>query len=63
MPPYIGYIKYNSVEHEAIFKTVRTIGVNETYVTLQEDIYAGATARLHADNQVSEKIPTLRGGR
>ena len=42
---------------------MRTIGINETYITILEDIYTGATARVHMDNQVLEKIPILRGVR
>ena len=31
---------------------MRTIGVNETCITILEDIYTGAAARVHMDNQV-----------
>ena len=34
---------------------------HNTYITILEDVYAGATARVHVDNQVSEKIPILSG--
>ena len=66
-PICIGYIDYekafDSIEHEAIFKALGSIGINETYITILEDIYRGATARIHMDNQVSEEIPILRGVR
>ena len=55
-PLCIGYIDYekafDSIEHEAIFKALRSIGINEAYITILEDIYTGATARVHMDNQV-----------
>ena len=64
-PLCIGYIVYekafNPMEHKTIFKAVRTIGINETYITILEEICPGATARLHTDNYVSEDIPVLRG--
>ena len=45
------------VDHEE----QRTIGINEAYITILEDIYTGAAARVHMDNQISEKISILRG--
>ena len=48
---------------KAIFKALRSIGINETYITILEDNYTGATARVHMDSQVSEEIPILRGVR
>ena len=42
---------------------MRSIGINETYITILEDTYTGATARVHMDNQVSDEIPILRGMR
>ena len=66
-PLSIGYIDYekafNSIEHEVIFKALRTTGIKETYITILEDIYTGTTARVHTDNQVSEEISILRGVR
>ena len=38
-----------------------SIGINETYITILEDTYTGATAREHIDSQDSEEIPILRG--
>ena len=39
---YIDYEKaFDSIEHEAIFKALRSIGINETYITILEDIYKG----------------------
>ena len=61
---YIDYEKaFNSIEHKAIFKALRSIGINETYITILEDTYTGATAGVHMDSQVSEEIPILRGVR
>ena len=40
---------------------MRSIDINETDITILEDTYTGASARVHADNQVSEEIPILRG--
>ena len=66
-PLCIGYIDYEktfySTEHEAIFKALSSIGINETYITILEDIYTGATASVHMDNQISEEIPILSGVR
>ena len=40
-----------------------TIGITEIYrpITILEDIYTGAFARAHMDNQVLEEISILRG--
>ena len=61
----IGYIDYekafDSIEHEVIFKVLRSTGINETFITILEDTYTGATARVHIDSQVSEEISVLRG--
>ena len=51
-PLCIAYIdnkksQFDSIEHEAIFKSLRTIGINEAYITFLEDTYTGATARVH----------------
>ena len=54
---------FDSLEQEAIFKSLRSTGINETYITILENIYTGATGRVHMDNQVSEEIPILRGVR
>ena len=66
-PLCIGQIDYrktfDSIEHEAIFKAFRSIGINESYFTILEDIYTRATARVHVDNQVSEEISILGGVR
>ena len=55
-PLCIGCIDYkkafDSIEHEAIFNALRSICINETYITVLEDIYTGATARVHMDNQI-----------
>ena len=63
-PLCIGYIDYeqtfDSIEHEAIFKGLRSIGINETYITILEDTYTFATATVHMDNQASEEIPIPR---
>ena len=42
---------------------MRSLGINGTCIVILEDIYTGATARAHLDNQVSEEIPILRGVR
>ena len=46
-----------------MFTALRTKGKDKTYITILEEIFTGATARVHMDNQVSEKIPILRGVR
>ena len=59
-PFCIGYFDYkkafDSTELETIFKALRLIGINETFITILEDIYAGATATVHM-----EEILILRG--
>ena len=35
------------IAHEAIFQTLRTIGINETYITILEDIHTGAPEKVH----------------
>ena len=41
---YIDYEKaFDSIEHEAVFKALRTIGMNETYLTILEDVYCNCT--------------------
>ena len=64
-PLCIGYIDnekaFDSIEHEAISKALRSTGINETFITILEDTYTRATARVHMDNQISEEIPILRG--
>ena len=60
---YIEYKKAFDMKHEAIFNTLRSTGINETYNTILEDTYTGAAARERMDNQLSEEIPILRGVR
>ena len=39
---------FESIEHKAIFKALRSIGINETYyITILEDTYTCATAGVH----------------
>ena len=49
LPLCIAYIDYekafDSVEHAIIFKALRNIGINETYINIIEDIYTDATAK------------------
>ena len=56
----IGFIDYekafDSIEHFSIFEALRKINVNETYVKILENIYKGATARVHLDNHVFRTI-------
>ena len=60
----IDYEKaFDSVEHEIIFKALRNIGINETYINIIEDIYTDATAKVHIEKQMSEEIRILRGVR
>ena len=49
-PLCIGYIDYgkafDSIEHEAIFKALRSKGINNIYTTILEDIYTVAAASV-----------------
>ena len=61
---YIDYEKaFDSIEHNVIFKALRNIGINETYINIIEDIYTEATAKVHVESQTSEEIKILRGVR
>ena len=55
----IGYIDFEkafvSTDYEAILKALRTIGLNEIYVTILEDIYTGKSSLC--------RIPILKGVR
>ena len=69
LPLVIGFIDYemafDSIEHFSIFEALRKINVNETYVKILdlENIYKGATARVHLDIHVSEPFAIGRGVR
>ena len=61
---FIDYEKaFDSVEHEDIFTALRNIAINETYIKIIEDIYTGATAKIHIEEQTSEEIKIMRGVR
>ncbi|GFO40357.1 endonuclease-reverse transcriptase [Plakobranchus ocellatus] len=67
LPLCVGFIDYekafDSVEHFAIFDALRKININETYVTILDNIYRNASARVHIDNLESEPFPIHRGVR
>merc|ERR1712228_745443 len=67
LPLCIAYIDYekafDSVEHAIIFKALRNIGINETYINIIEDIYTDATAKVHIEKEMSGEIKILRGVR
>ncbi|GFN77071.1 hypothetical protein PoB_000357700 [Plakobranchus ocellatus] len=52
---------FDSVEHAAIVQALRKVNINENYVTITENIYKGATARTHIDNEISEAFKNLGG--
>ena len=52
-----------SLGYEVIFKALRNIGINETYINIINDIYNEAKAKVHIEKQESEKINILRGVR
>ncbi|GFN83079.1 endonuclease-reverse transcriptase [Plakobranchus ocellatus] len=54
---------FDSVEHAAIVQALIKVNINENYVTIIENIYKGATARIHIDNQISEAFEIQRGVR
>ena len=53
-PLCIGYIDcekaFDFIEHKAIFKASRSIGISEICITILDDIYTGATERVHVDS-------------
>ncbi|GFN76770.1 endonuclease-reverse transcriptase [Plakobranchus ocellatus] len=51
------------MEHAAIVQALRKININENFVTIIENIYYGATARVYMDNQISEAFKIQRGVR
>ena len=61
-PLCIGHIDYekafDSIEHESIFRAQRSIGINETYITILEDTYTGATPRVHIDSRLRRNTNT-----
>ncbi|GFO17686.1 endonuclease-reverse transcriptase [Plakobranchus ocellatus] len=67
LPLCVGFIDYekafDSVEHFAIFDALRKININGTYVTILENIYRNASARVHIDNLESEPFPIHKGVR
>ena len=67
LPLYIGFVDFekafDSIEHPAMFRALRNIGINETYINLLEDIYSDATAKIHLDNEISTEIKISRGVR
>ena len=67
LPLCIGFIDYekafDTVEHFAIFETLRKTNVNERYINILQNIYNQATARVHLDKLVSTEFPRHRGVR
>ena len=63
----IGFIDYekvfDTVEHFAIFEALRKTNINETYISILQNIYSQATARIHLDKVVSDEFPIHRGVR
>ena len=53
LPLCIAYIDYEkaleSIKHEVVFQALRSIGINELYINIIEDIYTGAKARVHIE--------------
>ncbi|GFN80636.1 retrovirus-related pol polyprotein from type-1 retrotransposable element r2 [Plakobranchus ocellatus] len=64
LPLCLGFIDYekafDSVEHAAIAQALWKVNINENYVTMIGNIYKGATARIHIDNQISEACEVQR---
>ncbi|GFN78544.1 endonuclease-reverse transcriptase [Plakobranchus ocellatus] len=67
LPLCLGFFDYekafDSVEHAAIVQALWKVNINENYVTMIENIYKGATARIHIDNRISEAFEIQRGVR
>ena len=63
-PLCIGFIDcgkdFDTVEHVAIFESLREIRINETYVRMLPKNYNQATARIRLDSLVSDKFPVNR---
>ena len=43
-----------------MFKTIRNIGIHESYINIIDDIYTEAKAVVHIEEQESEDINILR---
>ncbi|GFO27289.1 endonuclease-reverse transcriptase [Plakobranchus ocellatus] len=54
---------FHSVEHGTIIQALRKVNINENYVTMIENVYKGATERIHIDNQISIAFEIQRGVR
>ncbi|GFO21722.1 endonuclease-reverse transcriptase [Plakobranchus ocellatus] len=54
---------FDSVEYETIVQALRRVNINENYVTMIENIYKAATAKIHIDNQISIAFEIQRGVR
>ena len=67
LPLCIGFVDFekafDSIEHPAMFRSLRNIGINETYINILEDIYTDATAKIHLDSEISTEIKIARGVR
>ena len=63
----IGFIDYekafDSVEHFSIFVALRKMQLNETYISILENIYKNASGRIHLDNHISKPFRIERGVR
>ena len=53
----------DTLEHFAVFETIRKINKNETNVKMLQNIYSQTTARIHLDNILSDKFPVNGGVR
>ena len=57
----IDYEKaFDTAEHFAIFEALRKANINETYISILQNICSQATARIHLDKLVSDEFPIHR---
>ena len=63
----LGFIDYqkafDSIEHIDMFDALRATEIQRAYITILEDIYTDATAKVHIDNDISKTVRIERGVR
>ena len=54
---------FDRVNHNFLFKTMKTFGIGDTFINWVKTIYSNATSILNVNGHFSEKIPLHRGVR
>ena len=63
----LGFVDYqkafDSIEHKDMFNALRKVGIHEGYISIFQDIYTNATAKIYIDKDVSKEVKIKRGVR